>query len=145
MHKSFPFFEEKKDQKYAQIIENNQGIEVNIACDYNLNFMRSLPDESIDLIVTSPPYNIGKEYEKRTSKEKYIEDQASCIAEAVRLLTPTGSICWQVGNYIDHGEGFSLRYTSLPTLQKSRLTASKSFSVDIWPWVTLQKQILGKA
>jgi adenine-specific DNA-methyltransferase len=35
-----------------------------IRCEDNLTFMRSLPDESIHLVVTSPPYNIGKEYEE---------------------------------------------------------------------------------
>ena len=72
-----------------------------ITCEDNLKFMRRLPDESMNLIVTSPPYNIGKSYEKRTSQGKYLEDQAACIAEAVRLLSPKGSICWQVGNHID--------------------------------------------
>lgn len=60
------------------------------------------------LIVTSPPYNIGKEYEKKKTSELYIEQQASAIAEAVRLLHPHGSICWQVGNHVDDGEIFPL-------------------------------------
>jgi adenine-specific DNA-methyltransferase len=74
----------------------------------NLTFMRNLPDESMHLIVTSPPYNIGKEYEKKRSQECYIEEQVATIAEAVRLLHPTGSICWQVGNYVEEGEIFPL-------------------------------------
>lgn len=60
------------------------------------------------LIVTSPPYNIGKDYEKRTSNEIYIEQQSLAIAESVRLLHPQGSICWQVGNHVDDGEIFPL-------------------------------------
>jgi adenine-specific DNA-methyltransferase len=71
-----------------------------IACVDNLEFMHSLPDRSMDLIVTSPPYNIGKRYEKRTSLERYIAEQSATIAECVRLLSDTGSICWQVGNHI---------------------------------------------
>ncbi len=70
--------------------------------------MRGLADESMHLIVTSPPYNIGKEYETRKSQDIYIEEQAACIAEAVRLLHPRGSICWQVGNHVDDGEVFPL-------------------------------------
>jgi adenine-specific DNA-methyltransferase len=81
---------------------------VEIACEENLRFMRRLEDESMHLIVTSPPYNIGKEYESRKSQEIYIEEQAACIAEAVRLLHPRGSICWQVGNHVDDGEVFPL-------------------------------------
>lgn len=79
-----------------------------IACQDNLTFMRRLDDASMSLIVTSPPYNIGKRYEKRISLEKYKEAQAACIAEAVRLLAPKGSICWQVGNHVHGGEVFPL-------------------------------------
>jgi adenine-specific DNA-methyltransferase len=74
----------------------------------NLVFMRKLPAESIHLIVTSPPYNLDKEYETRRSLENYKEEQAATIAEAVRLLHPNGSICWQVGNYVEDGEVFPL-------------------------------------
>jgi len=53
--------------------------------------------------VTSPPYNIGKEYEKRIRLDVYLREQAQVIAECVRVLSPKGSICWQVGNYVDDG------------------------------------------
>lgn len=79
-----------------------------IQCQDNFEFMRSLEKGSMDLIVTSPPYNIGKEYERRTPLDIYIESQATTIAEAVRLLSPQGSICWQVGNHVDDGEIFPL-------------------------------------
>jgi len=74
----------------------------------NLTFMRSLKEGSMNLIITSPPYNLGKEYEKKRSQDCYIEEQVATIAEAVRLLHPQGSICWQVGNYVDDGEIFPL-------------------------------------
>jgi adenine-specific DNA-methyltransferase len=79
-----------------------------IECEDNLAFMRTLPGESMHLIVTSPPYNIGKTYEKRTPLDEYVESQTAAIAEAVRLLHPRGSICWQVGNHVDEGEIFPL-------------------------------------
>lgn len=77
-------------------------------CDDNLNFMRRFADESMQLIVTSPPYNIGKKYEKRTSLEAYVQSQAQVISECVRLLHPSGSLCWQVGNHVEDGEVFPL-------------------------------------
>lgn len=92
-----------------------------IVCEDNIKFMRRLDDESMDLIVTSPPYNIGKEYENRRSQELYIEEQASCIAEAVRLLKPSGSICWQVGNYVDNGEIFPLDILLYPLFRNHGL------------------------
>ena len=69
-------------------------------CQDNLDFMRELPSESMKLVVTSPPYNIGKSYEKRDTLETYLSSQAQVIAESVRLLHPRGSICWRVGNHI---------------------------------------------
>lgn len=68
-----------------------------------LELLRDIPDESLQLIVTSPPYNIGKEYEKKLKLNHYLEQQASVIKECVRTLSPQGSICWQVGNYIENG------------------------------------------
>lgn len=100
-----------RQQNIAKIVSNIVPIrkaKAVIECQDNLNFMRSLEKGSMDLIVTSPPYNIGKEYEKRTPLDIYIESQAATIAEAVRLLHPQGSICWQVGNHVDDGEIFPL-------------------------------------
>lgn len=88
----------------TKVIELFPGPKYLIERKDNLSFMRSLDDESMHLIVTSPPYNIGKEYEKRRPIDCYIEEQVATIAEAVRLLHPQGSICWQVGNYVDDGE-----------------------------------------
>ena len=73
-------------------------------CEDNLRFMARLPDESMNLIVTSPPYNLGKVYEGKTSLARYLDTQTQVIEECVRLLNPSGSICWQVGNFVDDGE-----------------------------------------
>jgi adenine-specific DNA-methyltransferase len=68
-----------------------------------LDLLAEIPNESIDLVITSPPYNIGKEYELRLRLDEYAEQQAEVIRECVRVLKKTGSICWQVGNYTDKG------------------------------------------
>lgn len=49
--------------------------------------------------MTSPPYNVGKDYERRVSFEEYQARQKPVIAECVRVLKPGGSICWQVGSH----------------------------------------------
>lgn len=90
------------------VVEFKKPLTAQIECRDNLEFMRSLKSGSMNLIVTSPPYNIGKDYEKRTTNEIYIEQQSLAIAEAVRLLHQNGSICWQVGNHVDDGEIFPL-------------------------------------
>lgn len=68
-----------------------------------LDFLRGQADDSAMLIVTSPPYNLGKEYEGRVSLDAYCHQQGLTIAEAVRCLHPRGSICWQVGNWVEKG------------------------------------------
>ena len=65
-----------------------------------LKFLKTIPDESIQLVITSPPYNIGKEYETKLHLNTYVEQQAQVIKECVRVLSQKGSICWQVGNYV---------------------------------------------
>ena len=68
-----------------------------------LDLLRQIPDRTMKLIVTSPPYNIGKEYEKRLKLDTYLEQQAIVIKECARTLSDKGSICWQVGNYVKDG------------------------------------------
>ncbi|WP_088243597.1 DNA-methyltransferase [Calothrix rhizosoleniae] len=68
-----------------------------------LDLLKGLPDESVDLIVTSPPYNIGKEYEKKKELEVYLDSQKKVIEECYRVLKKTGSIFWQVGSFSDKG------------------------------------------
>lgn len=74
--------------------------DTNIAVADNLTYLHDITDGSMKLVVTSPPYNIGKTYERRTSLERYLAEQARVIAECVRVLHPQGSLCWQVGNHI---------------------------------------------
>lgn len=66
--------------------------------------LASMPAGSAQLIVTSPPYNIGKAYERRKTLDKYLDEQRDVIVEAERVLASGGSICWQVGNHVDQGE-----------------------------------------
>ena len=75
-----------------------------LACRDNLEFMRELPAGRFKLIVTSPPYNLGKEYESRAPLDAWLENQERVVGECARLLHPQGSICWQVGNYVQEGE-----------------------------------------
>ena len=76
----------------------NQYLYLNINA---LDFLKKLPDNSIKLIITSPPYNIGKTYEVTTSLSNYLSNLEPIILEMYRVLSPDGSICWETGNYID--------------------------------------------
>ena len=88
-----------------------------LACEDNLSFMEKLRDGQMKLVVTSPPYNLGKDYESRTSLEDYLEAQSRVISECVRVLHPRGSICWQVGNYVSKGEIVPLDSVLYPVFQ----------------------------
>ena len=74
----------------------------------SLEYLRTIPDNSIKLIITSPPYNLGKSYETKVGIESYLKAQEGIIAELIRVLRDDGSLCWQVGNFVDHGEVFPL-------------------------------------
>ena len=69
--------------------------------DDRMKLLKKLKDNSVQLIITSPPYNIGKSYEKRIPLNEYIEQQEETLIECYRVLKDKGSLCWQVGNYID--------------------------------------------
>lgn len=70
----------------------------------------NLPDACIDLTITSPPYCLGKEYEKARTVQEFIEDQRRVLPEIARLTKVGGSICWQVGYHTVSNEAFPLDY-----------------------------------
>ena len=92
-----------------------------IACEDNLEFMRPLESGSIQLVVTSPPYNIGKKYKSKSPLDHYIRAQGRVIAECIRLLRPGGSLCWQVGNHVHKGEIFPLDLVLYPIFREHGL------------------------
>ncbi len=65
-----------------------------------LELLRSIPDQRIQLVITSPPYNLGKPYESRLDMSVYLEQQKAVIGQCVRVLNEQGSLCWQVGNHV---------------------------------------------
>ncbi|MBS7838028.1 DNA-methyltransferase [Wohlfahrtiimonas chitiniclastica] len=83
-----------------------------------LEALKQIPDESFQLIVSSPPYNIGKIYEKRQELDDYLSWQTEVLAQCVRVLKPTGSLVWQVGNYVESGEVFPLDIFFYPILKQ---------------------------
>jgi adenine-specific DNA-methyltransferase len=66
-----------------------------------LDLFRAIPDNTVALVVTSPPYNVGKSYERHVPFDAYLARQRLVIAECVRVLKPGGSLCWQLGHYIN--------------------------------------------
>lgn len=70
----------------------------------------AMPDESIDMVFSSPPYCIGKQYESARSIEDFRSMHSELIPELVRILRPGGSFCWQVGSHVTNGVVTPLDY-----------------------------------
>lgn len=90
----------KDDYSNSNIVTLHQGD--------SRTFLKTIPDEAISLVITSPPYNVGKSYERKQNISAYLAEQEVVISELVRILERKGSICWQTGNYVDDGEVFPL-------------------------------------
>jgi adenine-specific DNA-methyltransferase len=85
-------------------------------------FLEQLPNEPIfDLVVSSPPYNIGKNYETKTGLKEYLDWQERVIGLIVPKLKDTGSLCWQVGNFVSDGRIVPLDIEFHPIFHKQKL------------------------
>lgn len=83
-----------------------------------LDTLRRAPDGFAKLIISSPPYNIGKAYEKATELDDYMIGLRPILIELVRVLASDGSLCWQVGNYVTNSEIVPLDVVFYPVFKK---------------------------
>jgi len=93
---------------YVLSDRSKDGYELELGQNDSLEFLETVPSDSVKLVVTSPPYNIGKVYEEEVKLEEYLEYQRKVAKECKRILTEDGSIAWEVGNYVYKGEIFPL-------------------------------------
>ncbi len=93
-----------------------------------LDLIQQIKDtgDQATLIVTSPPYNVGKEYEQNLAFDDYVEQQRATITACVDILAENGSICWQVGHSIQGSgrekEAFPLDLVLYPIFKDLGLT-----------------------
>lgn len=105
----------KKDTKFNPKADN-------ILYEGNcLDILKDIPNGFVKLVVTSPPYNLGKSYENKMDMKEYIKGQKKVIKESVRILDDDGSICWQVGNYVNNGEIIPLDIVLYPVFNSLNL------------------------
>lgn len=93
---------------YVVASEYKPDADVVIALGDCLETLKGLPEGFAKLIITSPPYNLGKAYEKATELNLYLDSLGPIVEQLARVLSPAGSLCWQVGNYVEKGEVFPL-------------------------------------
>lgn len=74
----------------------------------SLETLKKLPDNYFKLAISSPPYNLGKQYEKQTNLQSYLGRQQENLQQLARVVSKNGSIVWQVGNFVEDGEVFPL-------------------------------------
>jgi site-specific DNA-methyltransferase (adenine-specific) len=60
--------------------------------------MNQLPDETVHLMVTSPPYNASKEYDEDLSLTEYLTMLRRVWEETYRVLVPGGRVCINIAN-----------------------------------------------
>lgn len=88
-----------------------------------MRLAKKLPDNLIDLTITSPPYCIGKSYESTKDVDDFFKTHLEIFPEIVRLTKPGGSICWQVGYHVKNRRITPLDYLlfdiarSIPEIQ----------------------------
>lgn len=138
-----PYSSESRRTEESAILRPPAGDAV-VRCEDNLDFMRARPAECMQLIVTSPPYNIGKAYEARSPLEEYVDAQAAVIEECVRLLSPRGSLCWQVGNHVHKGEIFPLDMVLYPIFKKLGLKLRNRIVWHFEHGLHCTKRLLGR-
>ena len=83
------------------------------------DLIKQIPDGSVDVVITSPPYSMGKEYEsKKRDLSTFIHDQEIMISECYRVLKNGGSLCYQVGMFVKDNAVTPLIYIIFPIVSK---------------------------
>ncbi len=93
---------------FKRFKHNNKVTLLNGDC---LKLLKQIPNETVDLVITSPPYCIGKEYEDPNNDiESFREEHMRIFPYIYKALTPGGSICWQIGYHVNDASVFPLDF-----------------------------------
>jgi len=88
-----------QDDTHSRYVENNIAPQnINKIFCKSSEHMDELPDCSVHLMVTSPPYNVGKDYDENLSLEQYRELLRHVFKETYRVLVPGGRACINIAN-----------------------------------------------
>ena len=105
-------------KKKVTISSSFDGESSSVITDDIFKLADKIPRDFFRLIISSPPYNIGKDYERKQKLQDYMDWQEGILAKLVSLLHPEGSFCWQIGNFVDKGEIYPLDMYFYPIFKK---------------------------
>jgi adenine-specific DNA-methyltransferase len=92
-----------KQQEVRKSPPKRQGSSIKIKKQDALKFLSEIQPGSAALIVSSPPYCIGKAYETSVHTEDFISMHKRLAPLLVRALKDGGSLCWQIGHHVHKG------------------------------------------
>lgn len=64
------------------------------------DFVKTLNDNSVDMVFTSPPYFMWKDYDKSKNYEDFLKEHIDLFPEIFRITKDGWSICWQIGYHV---------------------------------------------
>lgn len=102
------------------------GIQASLLHGDCLNLLARLPSNSIDLVVTSPPYCMGMEYERSTTVEEFVEAHRKILPEIIRVTKKGGSICWQVGYHVSNKVSYPLDYAVHSIMESNKAVSLRN-------------------
>ncbi|MER9069005.1 site-specific DNA-methyltransferase [Mesorhizobium sp. M0902] len=88
------------DEAIAQSQSGNPFVIFNGDCRY---LLKALPENAASLLLTSPPYFLGKKFDVSREISQFSLLHEQIINDVVRVLAEGGNICWQVGNHVSNG------------------------------------------
>ena len=122
-------------QVESEAYVENPPSDVDVILSHSSEAMEELPDCSVHLMVTSPPYNVGKEYDEDLSLEEYLAFLRRVWQEVYRVLVPGGRACINIANlgrkpYIPLNGLIAKEMTDLGFLMRGEIIWDKASSAS---------------
>lgn len=139
-HDSSAFYDRRMyaDDKSSGAAKSDEEIDcsedvVNRVYNHSSTDMYHLPSNCVHLMVTSPPYNVGKEYDEDLTENEYCDLLYSVWQEVYRVLVPGGRACINIANigrkpYIPLNAMISRQMSAIGYLMRGEIIWDKSAS-----------------